>query len=403
MKKKILILSPYLPWPLYSGGNVGVYYMLSYISKYVDVTFMSIYNEKYNNEEYKKSIEKHLPGVKFIMYDYRHSEYKKYEFVRKVQRRIDERVFFGSSCSKLLLNPMEQLTPGLVKYVNEYIVAEAIDIVQVEFYSFLSMVYLLPTNVKKIFIHHELGYVRDELSFNKDLFTKVVKSFRKDIEFMMLNRYDVVATLTNVDAEKLKREGCKTQIMVSTLAISDITESYEKHVFDGKLTFVGSSEHFPNYDGLLWFVKNVFPIVKRHIVDLKLEIIGKWSDNCRKELLNLSSDIIFHGFVEKLGEVIHGSVMIIPIQIGSGMRMKILEAANHSVPFITTPVGVEGLEFHDGWDCCIAHNAESMAADIIKVATNPNEYEKLAKNAHLNFEHNYSYEVLGVKRLELYK
>ncbi len=404
MERKILILSPYLPWPLDSGGNVGVYYMLSYISEYVDVTYMSIYNKKCNNWNIKEELQKRLPRVKFVMYDYRQSVNKKYEYVRKLQRRIDERVFFGPSCSKILLNSMEQITPGLVKFINEYIVAEGINIVQVEFLSFLPMVYLLPTSVKKIFIHHELGYVRDDLSFNKDLCTNVVKLYRKDIEFMMLNRYDVVATLTNVDAEKLKEEGCKAQIEVSTLAICDKTKSYEKQAFDRRLTFVGGSGHFPNYDGMLWFVKEVFPMIKRHTTkDIKIEIVGRWSDNCRRALLDICPDIIFHGFVDNLETIIRGSIMVIPIKIGSGMRMKILEAANHSVPFVTTPVGVEGLDFHDGMDCYIASDVEKMATDIIKIATAPNEYEKLAKNAHLNFERNYSYEILGSRRLELYK
>ncbi len=61
MERKILILSPYLPWPLDSGGNVGVYYMLSYISEYVDVTYMSIYNKKCNNWNIKEELQKRLP------------------------------------------------------------------------------------------------------------------------------------------------------------------------------------------------------------------------------------------------------------------------------------------------------------------------------------------------------
>lgn len=59
------------------------------------------------------------------------------------------------------------------------------------------------------------------------------------------------------------------------------------------------------------------------------------------------------GYVEDLGSFLKGSVAVVPIRIGSGMRMKILDAVLSKVPFVTTAKGVEGIDFKDGEDCLI--------------------------------------------------
>ena len=403
MKQKLLIISPYLPWPLRSGGNVGVFYMLSYVTKFMDVTLMTTLN-KINTREYCSELQQQLPELTIKMYDYKESDFKKYDYARKLTKRIDERLPFGvSKANRLTLNRTDQLTPGFIKYINDYIEQNKIDIVQVEFVAMLPIVYALPKSVKKIFIHHELGWVRDELTYGNNIYDEAVKAILKDNEIAMCNRYDTVAALTDVDKQKLAEAGVKTNLAVSTLAISKETQPYVEQKFNGHLSFVGGSGHNPNYVGVIWFVKNVLPLIRKQLPEIQIDIVGNWPEQARKDIHAIDSSVNFLGFVDKLEDGIRNTLMVVPITIGSGMRMKILEAANHSVPFVATVVGAEGLDFHSGKDCYIEDDPQKQAEFIVKLCRDAELFSSMSKAIHKNFVDNYSFVALGSKRMELYK
>lgn len=400
--KNILVVSPFLPWPLNSGGNTGVYYMLEFISKHHNVCFVTSYN-KNNNYKTLKEIEGKLSKVKFLFYDYRKSNYIKYELLRKIVRHIGLKIKFGQSiCSMNDMNVLESITPGYIEYINNIIIEKEIHIVQLEFLGCLPLVYSLPDNVKKIFIHHELGWVRNELTLGNDIYSSFFKRYEKEQEITMLNNYDIVAALTAIDRKKLIDEGVTSDVRVSTLAISNKTLSYRKYKFNGHLTFIGGSGHFPNLDGIRWFVGNVMPLVTKKYPNVILDVIGSWSDEAIKTVESINNNVKFLGFVDDLGEALQNTLIVVPINIGSGMRMKILEAANYSVPFVSTVVGVEGLDFIDGQDCFISKTSEMMAQHIIRLIENNALYNEFSINVHKTFEQKYSIESLGKQRLALY-
>lgn len=401
MKKNLLIITPYLPWPLSSGGNVGVFYMLTYISKYVNVSLLTTYN-KTNNYKVLGEVQKRLPNVRFELYDYRKQPYRQFEIVRKIEKQFDKRLEFGEKTSKYTINIPDLMTPGFLNFINAYLNNNNIDIVQVEFADFLPIVYALPGNIKKIFIHHELRFVKNELQYGKDVCDRFAQLFLKDCEISMCSRFDTVVALTEVDKAKLIQNGVATKIEVSTLAITDNTDKYRYHEFEGFLSFVGGSGHYPNYDGIMWFAEKVLPLVNRFLPNVKLNIIGSWGEKEKNEVLSINKNINFLGFVDNLIDGIRNTIMVVPINIGSGMRMKILEAANYSIPFVSTVVGAEGLNFHSGKDCFITSDAEEMAKKIVLLCNNKELFDTISKNVHASFEQYYSIESLGQKRLSLY-
>lgn len=402
--KNILIISPYVPWPLNSGGNTGVFYLLQYVSQYENMYFLTLYNSRNNDSEAWNQLQQNLPKVHFLMYDYRKTQYKKYEYIRKIFRHLGMKVPFGKSKLTMdKLNYLDEITPGLIQYVNGIIQYFKIDVVEIDFLGLHPLVYALPQNVKKVFIHHELGWVRNELSYGDDVYSTFYKRFMKDNEITTLNNFDVVVSMTDIDRNKLIEAGVKTKIVTSTSAISNTTFPHKGQSFKDRLTFVGGSGHYPNFDGIKWFVKNVLPIVKKHDGKIHLEIIGNWSEQARKEIHSIDPSVKFLGFVDDLGEGLKDSLMVVPINIGSGIRMKILEAANYSVPFVSTVVGVEGLDFEDGKECFIGKDAKDMAEKVIKVIDDKNLYRQFSANVHQKFVDNYSIESLGKKRLSLFK
>ena len=94
--------------------------------------------------------------------------------------------------------------------------------------------------------------------------------------------------------------------------------------------------------------------------------------------------------------------MIVPILSGSGMRMKILEASALGVPFVTTTVGVEGLDFVDKSSCLIADTSESWAQALVNLMSSDKLRSDLAESALKVYNEKYSVEALSKVRESVY-
>lgn len=375
--------------------------MLNAVSEEMDVFFVTSLNSV-NTVSFANEVQEKLPRCSFSFFDYKRAKNKKFEFLRKIVRRVLKNMVFEESINSLRFYQTDELTPDYVEFVNEIIKRNEIDTVQVEFCSYLPWVYLLPKTVKKVFIHHELRFVRDELEFADNKYGRFLIDYAKDNEISMLNRFDKVVTLSQIDKEKLKVAGVSTTIEVSPLAVATECPEFKRYSSRNELSFVGGNVHVPNYEGIKWFLRNVFPLVSSSIPDVRLKIIGSWSDSSRKEISAISDKVEFLGFVDNLIDGIKDTLMVVPINIGSGIRMKILEASSNSIPFVSTVVGVEGLDFENGKDCLIAQSADEMANQIISVLGDSGLYYSLAKNAYQTFVNKYSFDMLKSNRLSIY-
>ena len=132
------------------------------------------------------------------------------------------------------------------------------------------------------------------------------------------------------------------------------------------------------------------------------DIIGNWSENRIKEYSLKYKDVHFLGFVDDLYAAIKDSTMIVPITIGSGIRMKILEASSKGVPFVSTSVGAEGIPVVNGQDCFIANTPDEFIESILKLQ-NPDLRHQFAENANMMIRKHYSLEALRKNRLEIYE
>jgi glycosyltransferase involved in cell wall biosynthesis len=221
-------------------------------------------------------------------------------------------------------------------------------------------------------------------------------------EILALNQYDAVITLTENDKQLLINEGVIKNILVSPAWISG-TDNDDFLIVKNYLTFVGGYAHFPNFDGICWFLDKVWKSVLKNKPDLILRIIGIWPQKIRNRIMKSHKNIEFTGFVDNLSDVLNGSILIVPLKIGSGMRMKIIDSVMRKVPFITTSIGVEGLDFTDNEDCYICDDEYLFSENIIKLLENPNKQKNFADSAYKKYKELYSEERLGYIRLSIYK
>lgn len=301
------------------------------------------------------------------------------------------------------IRSVSPLEPDFIEHVHSICQKHKFDIIQVEMPWYISMVFGLPKTVKKVFVHHELGFVRRELEItnNPSAYAMACKAFADYNEITQLNLYDTIITLSSIDADKLKKAGVSIPIE-SSFAIIDSPANPEVTTSNGKvLSFIGPDNHNPNFVGITWFLENCWGKLKDYDKEYRLKIIGRWSEKHIQEYTEKYADVSFLGFVPDLESVIKGTIMIVPITIGSGIRMKILEACSKGVPFVSTTVGAEGIPVENGKNCFITDNPSQFIEYIIKLQDS-NLQKSFIINAHKMVKKNYSLEALRQNREALY-
>ena len=424
---KILFILQYIPYPLNSGGNQATFNMINCVRENHEVSVLIDMDNK--DEQALSDLKKIWSDVKF--YIFKHQSVLSFKHVsdmenvmpqtfsirlfdairrsmeRKINRRIRRRqelvqkspeemegdFIRENSC---LFTSQDLLAKDFLEYVYT-IARKGFDVIQTEFYELLPLVYILPENVTKVFVHHEIRFIRNKNEM--DLFKKIVPSdicrYRglKALELDSLSCYDKVIVLTDIDKQILLESCPGLDIYVSPAAVSVETVQEKAYKPAKDIVFVGNGYHFPNADALIWFCQCIVPVLKEKGIFSAIYVVGIWGDKIQRKILQVNPDVHFTGFVDDLSEFLNGKISIVPIRIGSGMRMKILESVAAGSPIITTSKGCEGLPLKTQKDCFIADTVEDFASAIEVMITHEdiqrqyaNQAKKTLSSGHMSRE-----------------
>lgn len=415
MKKKILFILPWLPYPMKSGGHQALFNGIAAIKNDFDIylTYEANEGEDYRNAE--QGFLNNIPQANLLPLINKIKEGKTPLAIRVlakikgfishclygyIQRPIIQN---DHKLEREWLNNILPKSPEFIEHIYKICSNNQFDIVQVEMPKMISYVLSLPSSVKKVYVHHEIGFVRRNLEIqnNNSVYAEACKKFADYNEVKELNLYDTIITLSLIDADKLKKAGVVVPIRPSFATINTSMDCKIQLSNGKQLSFIGPDNHNPNVVGLTWFLDNCWEKLKNIDNGYNLRIIGKWTENHIKEYMGKYSDISFLGHVPDLDNVIKGTIMIVPITIGSGIRMKILEACSKGVPFVSTTVGAEGLPLESGKHCFITDSSKEFVDDIIKLQ-NPDIQNKFVINANKMVKENYSIDSLRNNRLAIY-
>lgn len=431
MKPKILFITPYVPYPLDSGGNQAFFNMVDYLRRNMAVSVL-LYPRNNAQKAGVEQLNALWPDVGFFLYEpkkeeepmpfVKHPLYYKWLLktqasikrklkrqLRKIPRAKDMSIDLMRQKTIIPTSIFERPDTGYLNFVA-HTSRLGFDIVQVEFYDLISLGYALPDDVETIFVHHELRYVRNENEMA--LFREVTAEDRmlfhiaKDFERDALKRYKHVIALTETDRKLLEDFlGRKERIYASPAVVNMSQQGDEENFLpctNRRLTFVGSEGHTPNLDAVVWMCQEIIPRLRLRGEKFTFQVIGKWRTAYVKDLRRLCPEMELTGYVDDLRTFIKGSIAVVPIRIGSGMRMKILDAVTSRCPFVTTAKGVEGIDLENNRECLIADDPDAFADAIIRLAGDADLQEQLALRAEAKLQKLYSPGRMQQQREDIY-
>lgn len=415
--KKILFVLPFLPYPMTSGGSQAIFNGIDVVKDELNVyvTFESKATDNENIDKFRSLLDDkvtvlpyHVPVQSCRKPSLRQRFYRVFFRLERKLRKLAGYDFTPVRVPhKSWLH--EELFPkrmGFAKHVVSLVDEHHIDIVQCEMLCNVTMGLMLPERVRKVFVHHELGWVVHGLELMQqkgDPFEqKMYLEHYKRCEIGLLNAFDDVITLSSVDTEKLLQAGTTVNIHTSLAVVNTSHDKLLSTQDSNVLSFVGSDCNLPNVAGLKWFLDNVWGKLLQKDARYELQIIGSWSPECISELLKGQEHVKYLGFVEDLASVLKDTVMIVPITVGSGIRMKILEAASMGIPFVTTSVGEEGIPVENGVHCLVADTPECFCDAILKLQDGELR-TRLATNANRLVTERFTLNALRNNRLNIYR
>jgi glycosyltransferase involved in cell wall biosynthesis len=157
-----------------------------------------------------------------------------------------------------------------------------------------------------------------------------------------------------------------------------------------RLGFIGSLDYAPNRSGIKWFIKDVWPLVKRSVPSARLRIVGKYSNK---------GDLVQGDGIDQLGwlsdvsnEISSWSAMVVPIRNGGGTRIKIAEGFARRCPVISTNFGAYGYQIQNGKEALLADSPVEFSKACVELIRDPNRREKITKCAYQKFKRYYTWD-----------
>lgn len=226
----------------------------------------------------------------------------------------------------------------------------------------------------------------------------------KRFEAAAVERATRAIAVSDVDAGILRRlaPGAEVRTVPNGVDLGFFAPAEEPDDAD-ELVFVGAMTHYPNVDSVKYFVESIWPRIRAARPAARLTIIGVHPPD---DVLALGKTpgITVTGRVPDIRPYVHkAAVYVVPLRVGGGTRLKILDAMAMGKAIVSTSVGCEGLEVADGRDILVADTPEDFAARTLALMGDAGRRGTLGAAARATVESRYAWERLGEMQEAVYQ
>ena len=218
----------------------------------------------------------------------------------------------------------------------------------------------------------------------------------KTYEARIVREFSATTAVIEEDKAALEEAlGARSQVVVIPITVdTDEEKRVARRPDAARVTFAGTMYWPPNVDGVQWFAREVWPLIRRQRPEAATDIIGARPPQEVVALGQNGSGLRVTGYVESLTPYLEEcGVFIVPLRAGGGMRVKILNALAHGLPIVSTTLGCEGIRVTPGRDILIADTPEAFAEAVLRVLGDRALAHRLADNGRRLAETVYDYRV----------
>jgi glycosyltransferase involved in cell wall biosynthesis len=393
---KILFVTPFLPSPPRFGGQRRLDGLMRSLAKNHDVSLISFTA----SDEFKamsiEATEAYCNDVTI---------FPDMELVARRDKRLLQ------ARSLLSLHSYEHLLVArrreFLARLQQLIDSGGFDIVQVEFVQMAALKFRLPSGrrFRTVLDEHNIEFdivkrtANASVSPGRRLYSAVDWRKLKREEVSAWQRFDGVTVTSQRDAAILSALEPKTNVVVVPNGVDiELFQPNSTPPEPASLLFFGAMNYYPNQDGLSYFLERIFPLILAKRPNTKLRVVGPAPESV-KRLQNANIEVT--GFVDAVEPYIDAATaVIVPLRLGGGTRLKIVEAMAKAKPIISTRVGAEGIDVVNGESALLADEPQEFARHVESVLSDEGLAHRLGAAARKLAEDRYSWPALvaGLER-----
>jgi len=400
---KILWLSHILPYPPKGGVMQRSYNLIKEVAKENEV-YLFAFNQKAwlpTKEDIikaKKEFERFCKKVEVFELPSDKSKAAWYSLVLKS--------FFSKD--GYTINWTKSKT--MMKKIKEFLATNHIDLIHFDTIGLAEYVKEIK-EIPKVLNHHNIEShmmlrraKKEKNPLKKIYFLQEAIKLRK-YEKQVCPNFNMNLVVSELDKERLLNiaPNSKVEVIPNGVDINyfkPLNSKIKRH----NIVFAGRMNAYPNEDAVIWFLKEIWPLLKKEVPDATFTIAGRNPTPRIKKFAKNDPSILVTGYVDDIRPFIaQAEVYICPIRDGGGTKLKILDAMAMGKIIVTTTIGAEGLGVIHERHVLIANDPKISASQVLLVFNNPDLRKYLSQNARQLVEKKYSWEIIGKKLNSLYQ
>jgi polysaccharide biosynthesis protein PslH len=365
---KILFLTAHLPYPPLSGGRRREFELISRLSRSFEIHLSSITKSWGTDSMYTNDLLQYCTSVNL--------------FEAEPSTNKQQYAFYPHQMKK-------HMSEEASSYISFLLKNQSFDVVHIEGYYLLQHVPIKP-EVPILLVEHNIEHslalqqfmvavTQEEKSYFWSEYIKTLKWER-----LMWKRATVCVALTNEDKITMERLESNVDVRMipngsdhqrkTDVATTLLSNSIEHSVISDNcpsILFVGNFAYEPNIDAALYFSKHIFPLILKDVPDVKLFLVGNAPS---PEICSLTSNkqIEVTGSVASLIPFYkHADVVVCPLRIGGGVKVKVLEALGCGKAIVSTSVGAQGLDLSTYRAVAVADDLTDFAENVVRLLVQP--------------------------------
>jgi len=379
---KVLIVSPFLPYPLAHGGAVRIWNLCRALADRVDFSLVAI-----------REAQETVPYAKL------------HEVFREVYAvDIDER---ASEDSVLPAQVRHHQSNSLRALIAELSRTWRPDLLQIEFTHMAAFRDSAP-EVPALLVEHDVTFSLYQQLAEKNATEEARREYQRwqNFERRWLNAYDAVWTVSEADrdlaVEAGRRSPDRTFAVPNGVDVARFTPGTEPAAQE--ILYVGSFRHLPNLLGFEKLCREVMPLVWSRLPGARLRIVaGPQYERFWHRMPGLDARIEIHGFVEDLRQFYaRAAAVVAPLAVSAGTNIKVLEAMACGKGIVTTSVGCNGLGLEDGAEVLIREIGADFASAVCDLLSDPALRSRLGVRARRTAEERFSWSAVAARAYRSY-
>lgn len=389
---RILMLTLVAPYPPDSGPKVKTYNLLQYLGRRHDVTLVSLVRS-----ERERAHAESLRGLCREVYTV--------PFQRSLRR--DAWYLARSLLRGESFIIQRDAAPELETLLNDLTQREKFDIIHADQLNMARFAVRLRGGARVLDEHNAVWTIVARMARQtslppKRLLLELEARRLRRYEGAICNRFDAVLTVSEPDRRFLELAAAESGVglpptTVIPIAVDARGSPPVRRVATPR-TILSMATMFwpPNVEGVLWFAKAVYPLVKREAPEVNFAIVGARPPASVRRLADLDPSIKVTGYVEDPQPYLEQTAaLIVPVHAGGGMRVKILEALARGLPIVSTTIGYEGIDLIPGEHLLVGDTPEDFAAALIRILRDPALGRRLATAGRRLAEERYDWRTVN--------